>query len=140
MDEPTYGPAGQDYTLASGRRVRLEQPDLFAMAEGKADIPNAVAADIFNLLYRDRKPIDPAQQLVADQQHTQRLYYIAQMVLVPRLKLDDDDADGVIGRKEVSLVDLGTAYNFLLYGPPPPPPPAQPPADQGAATESAPAE
>lgn len=140
MDEPTYGPAGQDYTLASGRKVRFEQPDLFALAQGKADIPNAVVADIFNLLYRDRKAIDPAQQLVADQAHTQRLYYIGQMVLVPRLKLDDDDETGVIGRKEVSLGDLGSAFNFLLYGPPPPSPPAKPESNPLAPAQSTPGE
>lgn len=140
MDETPYGPAGQDYTLASGRPVRFEQPDLFALAQGQLDIPNQAAADIFGLIYRDRKAIDPAQQLIADQAHTRRLYEAAQLVIVPRLRLDDDDETGVVGRKEVSLPDLGAAYSFLLYGPPPPPAPPQPAPDPGAAPEPTPAE
>jgi len=118
-----YAPAGQDYTLQSGRTVRFETPDLFAIAEGRMDIPNEVAADLFQLIYRGRPPAQPVEQFLADQKHTRSLFYAAQLVIAPRIKLEDDDETGVIDRRELGMPDLGAAYSFLLFGPPPPPPP-----------------
>lgn len=140
MTENGYGPAGQDYVLASGRKVRFEQPDLYAIAEGQADLPNEVAAEIFNLIFRGRRTVDLAQLYTADTKHMRTLYRAAQQVIVPRLKLEDDDEDGVIGRREVSVPDLGAAYNFLVLFAAPPSPPAQPESDSVAPAQSTPTE
>ncbi len=116
--EETYKPASQAYVLSSGRKVMFSTPDLYAMARGSGGIPNIVAATIFDLLYRGRRDVDPAQLFLNDQQHTQKLFNALQAIMEPRLKLDDDDEEGVVGRKEVNLADLGAGYSFLLYGPP----------------------
>lgn len=137
--EETFAPAGQDYTLGSKRKVRFEQPDLWALANSKLDIPNEVAADILNLIYRGRRTADPAQLLLADQKHTQTLYYAAQLVMVPRLKLDADD-EGVVDIREVTMSDLGAAYTFLLFGPPAPPDVLQPAPGQDAPPLTPPSE
>lgn len=134
-----YGPAGQDYTLASGRKVRFEQPDLFALASGSGDLPNTIAADIFELIYQGRRETDPVQLLLSNQQHTRKLFHCLQVIMVPRLKLDDDDPDGVVSRREVSASDLAAGYSFLSFGPPfapnPQPLPSAPPVPPEGATE-----
>ena len=110
-------PVSTPYTIQSGREVRFETPDLFALANGRMDIPNEVAADLFQLIYRGRPAAQPVEQFLIDQKHTRSLFYAAQLVIVPRVKLEDDDETGVIDRRELGMPDLGAAYSFLLFGP-----------------------
>ncbi len=114
----TSAPITRPYTLGSGRAVTFEQPDLFDLASGKIDIPNAAKLDIWHLLYRAGAD-DPQQQLLSDERYARSLYYAAQLVIRPRVRLDDEDADAVIERRELSLPDLLAAFSFLRYGPPP---------------------
>jgi hypothetical protein len=115
-----HGPAPltQAYTLLNGRAVTFEMPDLFAMASGQADIPNAAQAEIYRLLYGDGEAVAPAQQLVNDQRYMRSLFYTAQLVIRPRVRLDDEE-EGEIDRRELALSDLLAAFSFLRYGPPP---------------------
>lgn len=110
-------PVSTPYTLQSGREVRFHTPDLFALASGQMDIPNEVAADLFQLIYRGRPAAQPVEQFLIDQKHTRSLFYAAQLVITPRVKLEDDDETGVIDRRELGMPDLGAAYSFLLFGP-----------------------
>lgn len=113
----SYTRPTQAYTLASGRPVAFVQPDLFDLASGQIDLPNAAKLDIWHLLYRAGQD-DPQQQLLSDERYARSLYYCAQLVISPRVKLDEDDMAAVIDRKELSLSDLLAAYTFLRYGPP----------------------
>jgi hypothetical protein len=128
---PTYGPAMRDYTLSSGRPVRLVQPDMLDLASGKVDLPNAAKSDVWNLLLRYRADADPAQQLLADEKWIRSHYYLAFLALDPPLKLDDDDdAKGVIDRRELSLPDLLAIYDFCRFGRAPDAPDWEPGADR----------
>lgn len=129
----TPAPLEQDYTLLNGRAVRLVMPDLFAMANGKADIPNQAQAEVYRLLYGDGEPIAPAQQLLNDQRYMRSLFYTAQLVICPRVRLDDEE-EGEIDRRELALPDLMACFSFLRYGPPPPVPA---PTDRDARTGGA---
>lgn len=140
MTENEYGPAGQDYTLASGRKVRFVQPNLRHMARGEGGIATEVIADALNLIYRGRQIIDPAQILLGDQRHTDALLNVAQLVMEPRLKLDDDDEEGVVDVRECTMQDLSASYTFLVFGPVAPAANPQPADAQDAAQESAPTE
>lgn len=111
-----FGPLRQEYTLLSGRVVVFEMPDLFAFANGQTQIPNSAQLDIYELLYRPA-PVDPKQQLLSDQQFTRSLFYTAQLVITPHVKLDDDEEEGEIDRRELALSDLLAAFSFLRYGP-----------------------
>ena len=105
------------YTLASGREVTFTMPDLFALASGRLDVPNEAQAELFRLLYDGGFDATPAQQLLSDQRYMRSLFHTAQLIISPRVRLDDDDADGVIDRRELALPDLLAAYSFLRYGP-----------------------
>lgn len=116
-DLRTFTPPTQPYTLASGRTVTFTQPDLFDLASGKVDLPNSAKLDIWHLLYRAGLD-DPTQQLLSDERYARSLYYAAQLVTTPRIRLDDEDDAAIIDRRELGLPDLLAAYNFLRYGPP----------------------
>lgn len=114
----TYAPASAPITIASGRACLMVQPDQYALASGEIDIPNSAKRDIWELVLRyNAKLADPAEQLLADEKWVRAHYYMAQLVLTPRLKLDDDDEKGVIDRRELSLPDLLAIYDFWRYGP-----------------------
>ncbi len=113
-----FGPIRRDYTLASGRPVVFEQPDMLAFASGKIEMPSQAKLDVWHLLYRAGVD-DPAQQLLSDERYARSLYYAAQLVITPRVRLDDDD-EGEIDRRELALPDLLAAYTFLRFGPPAP--------------------
>ena len=112
-----HAPSSSPYTLSSGRVVTFVQPDLFDLASGKIDLPNSAKRDVWDLLLRYQATAKPDEQLIADERWIRSHYYAAQLVIAPRLKLDDDDADGVIDRKELSLPDLLAVYDFLRFGP-----------------------
>lgn len=113
-----FPPPTRPYTLGSGRVVTFTQPDLFDLASGKIELPNSAKADIWHLIYRNGAD-DPQQQLLSDERYARSLFYAAQLVITPRVRLDDEDAEAVIDRRELSLPDLLAAYSFLRYGPPP---------------------
>jgi hypothetical protein len=114
-----HAPASRPYTLSSGRVVIFEQPDLFDLASGRIDIPNAAKRDIWELLLRYQETANPNEQLIADERWIRAHFYAAQLVIRPRVKLDDDDKEAVIDRKELSLPDLLAVYAFLRFGPAP---------------------
>lgn len=118
---PTDAPAvvSRPYTLASGRAVTFEQPDYLELVSGKIDLPNSAKRDIWELLLRYQQDVTPDEQLIADEKWIRAHYYAAQLVIRPRVKLDDDDEEGVIHRRELSLPDLLAVYAFLRFGPAP---------------------
>lgn len=111
-------PISRPYTLASGRAVAFVQPDYFDLASGKVDLPNSAKRDIWELLLRYGGDATPEQQLLSDEKWIRAHYYAAQLTIHPRLKLDEDE-EGEIDRKELSLPDLLAVYAFLRFGPPP---------------------
>lgn len=113
-------PITRPYTIASGRTVTFAQPDLFDLASGKVELPNSAKLDIWSLLLRGGED-DPKQQLLSDEKYIRSLYYCAQLVATPRVKLDDEDEEGVVDRREWSLTDLLASFRFLRFGPPSPP-------------------
>lgn len=113
-DRPT--PPTESYTLWSGRAVVFTYPDMWELSTGQISIPNVAKQAIWKLLLRGGDD-DPQQQLLADERYVQSLYYAAQLITTPRLKLDDDDPEGVIDRKEWTLPDLLAAWRFLRFGP-----------------------
>jgi hypothetical protein len=122
----------RSHTIASGRVVTFTSPDLFDLASGRIELPNQAKLDIWGLLLRGGDE-DPAQQLLSDEKYIRSLYYSAQLVSTPRIRIDDEDADGVIDRREWSLPDLLAAFRFLRYGPPPAPARPEPPAAENPA-------
>ncbi len=130
--ETPRAPTNRPYTLSSGRAVTFEQPDLFDLASGKVDLPNSAKRDIWDLLLRYGGDAKPDEQLLADERWIRAHFYAAQLVIVPRVRLDEDDETGVIERKELSLPDLLAVYSFLRYGPPPLAEGGQPGARQAA--------
>lgn len=117
-DETGYGPVSASITIASGRPCRMVQPDQFALASGEIDIPNSAKRDIWELVLRYApQSNDPSEQLLADEKWVRSHYYMAQLVLEPRVKLDEDDEKGVIDRRELSLPDLLAIYDFWRFGP-----------------------
>ncbi len=121
-EAPTYGPASMPFVLSSGRHCMLVQPDMYALASGKIDMPNRAKLDIWDLLLRYSTGDDPTQQLLSDEKWIRSHFYAAQLALEPRLKLDDDDAEGVIDRRELSLPNLVAIYDFSRFGLPSEPP------------------
>lgn len=111
-----HAPLSQPYTLASGRVVTFTQPDMFDLASGKVELPNTAKLEIYHLIYRGGMD-DPQQQLLSDERYTRSLYYCAQLVITPRVRLDDEDGEAVIDRRELSIPDLLAAFRFLRYGP-----------------------
>jgi hypothetical protein len=114
-----HAPISRPYTLSSGRAVTFVQPDLFDLASGKVDLPNSAKRDIWEMLLRYAGNAKPDEQLLADERWIRAHFYAAQLVIVPRVRLDEDDETGVIERKELNLPDLLAVYSFLRYGPPP---------------------
>lgn len=113
----TYAPPVLPYTLSSGRPVAFTQPDLFDLASGNIELPNQAKLDVWGLLLRGGDD-DPAQQLLSDEKYIRSLYYAAQLVTSPRVRLDDEDESAVVDRREWSLVDLLAAFRLLRYGVP----------------------
>ncbi len=113
---PTYGPASKPFVLSSGRLCTLVQPDMYELASGRIDLPNQAKLDVWDLLLRYNTTDDPTQQLLSDEKWVRSHYYAAQIALQPRLKLDDDDAEGVIDRRELSLPNLLAIYDFCRFG------------------------
>ena len=126
-------PLSEAHTLLNGREVRFVMPDMFAFASGKADIPNQVQAEIYQLIYRGNDEPTPEKQFFYDQRWSRTLYYIAQMCIHPRVKLEADE-EGEIDVRELALSDLLACFSFFRYGPPPPVSAA---ADQNAGESAA---
>jgi hypothetical protein len=123
-----YAPLTQAYTLLNGRPVQFVMPDMFAFASGSIDIPNDVQAAIYRLIYRGAESVADAQQLIYDQRWTRSMYYVAQLCIAPRVRLEADE-EGEIDVRELMLDDLLACFSFFRYGPPPALPAA---ADQNA--------
>lgn len=116
-DAAAPAPITRPYTLGSGRAVTFTQPDLFDLVSGKIELPNSAKRDIWELLLRYQQDTNPNEQLLADERWIRAHFYAAQLVITPRVRLDDDDPDAVIDRKELSLPDLLAVYAFLRFGP-----------------------
>jgi hypothetical protein len=123
-----YAPLTQAYTLLNGRPVQFSMPDMFAFASGNIDVPNDVQAAIYRLLYRGAESVSEPQQLIYDQRWTRSMYYVAQLCIAPRVRLEADE-EGEIDVRELMLDDLLACFSFFRYGPPPALPAA---ADQDA--------
>lgn len=115
----SYAPLSQAYTLLNGRAVRFVMPDMFAFASGNIDIPNDAQAAIYRLIFRGDEKVTDAQQLVYDQRWSRSMYFIAQLCIEPRVKLEADE-EGEIDVRELALDDLLACFSFFRYGPPPP--------------------
>lgn len=107
-----FAPARKAYILSSGRPVEFVQPNLLALASGKIDLPNLTKQGIWNVLMQ-RLPEDSQQQLLADERWAHSHFAAAQLVLFPRLRLDEEDEEGVIDPVELSMDDLVQVYFFL---------------------------
>ena len=112
-----YARPQQEYTLASGRPVVFKNPDFYALASGGIELPNQTKLDIWEMVYRGLPDV-PKEQLLSDERYTRTLFHCAQLVTEPRVRLDDDDEEGVVERWEWILPDLLAAYSFLRWGPP----------------------
>lgn len=109
-------PLEQAYILRNGRAIRFVMPDLFAFASGKADIPNQAQAEIYRLIYGTYAEPPPEQQFIYDQRYMRSLFYIAQLVIAPRVRLEADE-EGEIDVRELTLPDLMACFSFFRYGP-----------------------
>jgi hypothetical protein len=108
------------WVIATGQEIEIGMPDLMTLADNVVDIPNAVQADMYILLYgREGKPSTPMEQLEADRRQLRGMIGIAQMVIKrPRLVLDDEERkEGDLSIQDLTWSDITGLYQFFRLGP-----------------------
>lgn len=113
----TFAPLEQAYMLLNGRHVRFLMPDMFAFASGRVDMPNSAQAAIYRLIFTGVETPPPEKQFIYDQQWTRSMFYVAQLCIAPRVRLEPGE-EGEIDVRELSIADLLACFSFFRYGPP----------------------
>lgn len=107
-------------TLPSGRSVRLEMPNLYAILMQVGKVPSPQVAAVMKLLSDVGlldDGINEAQRMENRRQHLIGLYHVAELCLVePRLKLKEEPAEGEIGPADLSFRDVEVIYYDFFRG------------------------
>lgn len=108
--------------LPSGREVRVQMPDLYAILASVGGIPSQLIIDAVNLLTAERvykpAPVNAeASALTRQIVYLRGVYAICSLCLVePRLVLDGEPGEGEIGIADLTWGDAEVVYFGFFRG------------------------